>query len=415
MSTNSTEIARPGAALRRFFFRPPRKHGEVDYSREVSFLELFYDLVYVVILGQAAHHLATHVSWTGLRDFAVVFGLIWLAWFNGTIWHELHGREDGRSRTNIFVQMGLIALMAVYTGDATGEDGPAFASVYLVLFAWYTYQWWVVHRIDEPAYRAVTTRYLVGMLATLIALGVSIAVSDDARIAIWGGIVVVWAVAGFLSTASNTVSGFGERLSSSMVERFGLFTIVVLGEVVIGVVEGLSEVEERTALIVTVAMLGLAVGMGLWWNYFDALGRRVPARSGFRLATWMYIHLPLTMSIAAAGAAMVSLVEHAEDSRTPEATAWLLGGSVAVGLVCIGLATRALDPGDYPGHLLARMPLTLDVGAVLAVAVTAVRPAPVVLAGALLAVLALVWLALIIQFFAATNADLDTTAVGQQV
>ena len=100
----------------------------------------------------------------GCGDFVVVFGLIWLAWFNGTFWHELHGREDGRSRSYIFLQMGLLALLAVFAGDATGQDGPAFAVTYAILFALFTWQWYLVHRIDDPQYRPTTSRYLVGML-----------------------------------------------------------------------------------------------------------------------------------------------------------------------------------------------------------------------------------------------------------
>ena len=46
-----------------------------------------------------------------------------LAWFNGTLWHELHGREDGRSRNYIFMQMGLLALLAVFAAEAASEDG----------------------------------------------------------------------------------------------------------------------------------------------------------------------------------------------------------------------------------------------------------------------------------------------------
>src|SRR5262245_3261834 len=77
--------------LTTWFRTPPRRHGEVAATREVSFLELFYDLVYVVLIGHTAHHLAGHVSGRAIVEFAVVFGLIWLAWFNGTFWHELHG------------------------------------------------------------------------------------------------------------------------------------------------------------------------------------------------------------------------------------------------------------------------------------------------------------------------------------
>ena len=56
--------------FKRWFWRPPRAHGEIIADRQVSVLELFYDLVYVAVLGQAAHHLAEHVSVRGLAEFA---------------------------------------------------------------------------------------------------------------------------------------------------------------------------------------------------------------------------------------------------------------------------------------------------------------------------------------------------------
>ncbi len=71
--------------MRIWFRTPPRRHGEVIDEREVSFLELFYDLVYVVLIGSTTHHLAAHVAGRSVVEFAVVFGLIWLAWFNGTL------------------------------------------------------------------------------------------------------------------------------------------------------------------------------------------------------------------------------------------------------------------------------------------------------------------------------------------
>ena len=69
-----------------WFWRPPRAHGETIADRQVSFLELFYDLVYVAVIGQAAHHLAEHVSVRGLAEFAVVFALIWISWINGSLY-----------------------------------------------------------------------------------------------------------------------------------------------------------------------------------------------------------------------------------------------------------------------------------------------------------------------------------------
>jgi hypothetical protein len=90
--------------FKRWFWRPPRPHGEVIADRQVSNLELLYDLVYVALIGQAAHHLAEHVTFRGLAEFAVVFTLIWIAWINGSLYLELHGRQDGRTRSIVFAQ-----------------------------------------------------------------------------------------------------------------------------------------------------------------------------------------------------------------------------------------------------------------------------------------------------------------------
>jgi len=386
-----------GVELRRWFTQPPRRHGEVEYSREVSFLELFYDLVYVVVIGQAAHHLAEHVDWSGVRDFAIVFGLIWLAWFNGTVWHELHGREDGRSRNNIFVQMGLLAILAVFTGHATDVDGPEFAVTFVVLFGWFTWQWFVVHRIDnDPSYRPTTTRYLIAMVATMALMAISALVDDDLRLAIWAIVVASWMILGAVTVARGRLVGFGDSATASLVERFGLVTIIVLGEVVIGVVDGISDAEHRDALTITVGIVGLGIGTGLWWNYFDLLGRRLPEPR--RLAGWIYVHVPLTAAIAASGAAMVSLVEYADDSRTPTATAWLLCGSVAVALAGIATATRALSDDEYPPVASRHIRSTFVVAILVVIALGALRPTPVVLVSTVWITLLAIWLWLFIAF-----------------
>lgn len=53
-----------------------------------------------------------------------------LAWINGTLYCELHGREDGRTLTFVFLQMAILALLAVFTAGAAGANGSAFAVVY---------------------------------------------------------------------------------------------------------------------------------------------------------------------------------------------------------------------------------------------------------------------------------------------
>jgi low temperature requirement protein LtrA len=387
--------------LRAWFRTPPRRHGEIAAEREVSFLELFYDLVYVVLIGRATHHLAGHVTGRGIVEFAVIFGMIWLAWFNGTFWHELHGREDGRSRNYIFLQMGLLALLAVFAGEAASTDGDAFAITYGILFALLTWQWWQVHRVDtDSRYRPTTMAYIAGMVASTAAVFASAAASDGWRVVIWAVVVTCWVVGGHVLVSIDHTEGFGEGVTASLVERIGLFTIIVLGETVVGVVGGISEAEHRDATILATGMIGLTVGMGIWWNYFDTLGRRVPGRRGPRLANWLYAHLPLTMAIAGAGAAIVSIVGHAGDDHVPAETAWLFTGAVAVALVAVALACTALPADEFPPGMRRWIGPTLTLAGAVPLASVPLDPAPIVLVGITVVALFAAWLVLFAVYLA---------------
>jgi low temperature requirement protein LtrA len=172
----------------REWMRPPRPHGEAIEGRTVSFLELFYDLVFVVFVSQVAHALASDPNGHGVRGFVVLFTLVWYTWLNGTLYHDLHGSDDGRSRIYMFVQMLLVSLMAVYAGEATvdSEDGQRFAILLAVLLVWLLYQWWVVRRQDDPQMAALSTPYFIGLAVILALVVTSIAVEDPSkRLLLW--------------------------------------------------------------------------------------------------------------------------------------------------------------------------------------------------------------------------------------
>ncbi|MEU9731553.1 low temperature requirement protein A [Streptomyces sp. NPDC048002] len=380
-----------GTGTRRWLFRPPRRHGEADTGRRVSFLELFYDLVYVVLVGEAAHTLAEHFTWRGTATFAVVFGLIWIAWLNGTLFYELHGREDGHTRSLIFVQMLLLSLMAVYVGHADGSDGRTLAVLYVLLLALLTYQWYSVYRQDLPELRRTPRRYLIVMVAGIIVIAASVPLSVDARLVVWAVFVVAWCAMECVVLISWRRSPSYDVVTEPMVERFGLFIIIVLGEVVIGVVNGLTDTE-RSTLVTTTGLLGLAVGFGFWWNYADLVARRLPRETGHSLATWIFAHLPLSMAVAAAGAGMVGLVEHATEHRTPTAVSWLMGGSVAVMLITIVVLLPTLADYDRVPSVYKSVQALLVTAAVGALVVGWARPVPWLLALILLLLLTAAWI-----------------------
>ena len=374
----------------RDWMRPPRPHGEAIEGRVVSSLELFYDLVFVVFVAQVAHALAAHPDAVGVRTFVVLFSVVWYAWLNGTLYHDLHGSDDGRSRLYMFVQMSLISLISVSAGRAADDavNGKAFAVLLVVLIAWLTYQWWVVRRQDDPEMAATTTPYFIGLAGIFVFVVASIfAASNDLRVLLWGlgtaAAIVVPLVGGSLRRAE---SQWAFRISASMAERFALFTIIVLGEVMAGVVNGLGQAE-RSMATSTVGLLCMGIGFGIWWNYFDFVGLRSPRHGLGVRGIWLVTHLPLSMAVAATGAGMVSLIEHAADDHTPRGTAWLLGGSMAVLFGCQAALLR-LGPERSGARL---VPTGLVAAALVSVIAAALRPPPWALTLVLLLAHTAVW------------------------
>jgi hypothetical protein len=164
-----------------------------------------------------------------------------------------------------------------------------------------------------------------------------------------------------------------------------------LGEVIVAVVEGLSEVEPLTWAIGVAGFVGLAVALSLWWTYFDMVGMRPLIATMNAGINWRLLHLPLVASIAASGAAMVSLIAHGADTSTPAATAWLLGGSVAIAVLAMALLMRQL--ADYKRFIDVYQPVVRLAAAiaVAALGVAALQPRPIVFVVVLFFMMKIQW------------------------
>jgi hypothetical protein len=121
------------------------------------------------------------------------------------------------------------------------------------------------------------------------------------------------------------------------------------------------------------------------------VGGRLPEGDGRALANWIVSHCPITLSIAAAGAGMISLIEHADAARTPVTTAWLLTGAVAVGLLAVIVAANALADARRLAAAYRPLSAVMAAGAVAAMVVGWARPAPWLLALLLVVILTALW------------------------
>jgi low temperature requirement protein LtrA len=377
--------------VRHYLWQPPRPHGEQPRKRVVGPLELFYDLAVVVLIAQAAHHLSAHLTWGGLGEFTAVFALVWIAWANGSLHHELHGHEDARGRSTFLLQILVLAAMGAFIPQAGGARGAAFAAAAAVLFAILAVLWLLAARGDRPEWRRSSRLFVAMTAACAVALAGTAVLPADARLPAWGGLDAAYLAtyaAVFLTATPAQAAGL--TVTDSLIDRFGAITIIVLGETLTGVVGGLAS-QPINGLTLAVGLVAVVVGFGAWWTYFDFAGNRRTRHARAATLQWMTGHLPLTAAIAAMGAAMVSLVDHAHDARTPAATGWVLCAGAAVVLCATMAVSGSLADWRRDRRMYRRLAWTCAAVAVACLGLGAVRPAPLLLGLALVVLLGIPW------------------------
>jgi low temperature requirement protein LtrA len=377
--------------LRRSLWQPPRPHGQQPDKRVVGPLELFYDLAVVVLVAQAARHLAGHLDWRGLGEFTAVFTLVWIAWTNGSLHHELHGHDDARARSTFLLQILVLVAMGASIRQAGGARGAAFAIAAGVLFAVLAVLWLLASRRDRPEYHRTSRLFVTGTATCAVLLAGTAFLPASTRVAAWGLLDVAY-LAGFAAvilTATPAQAGT-LNITDALAERFGLFIIIVLGETITGVVAGLAR-EAISALTLSVGLVAVVIGFGAWWTYFDFAGHRHPRPERAAGLQWMLGHLPLTAAVAAMGAAMVSLVARAHADGTPSATAWILCAGAAVVLSATMLVAASLQDWQRERRLYRPLACACAAAGLACLGLAILRPPPLLLGLALIALLSLPW------------------------
>ncbi|MGV8910793.1 MAG: low temperature requirement protein A [Propionicimonas sp.] len=384
--------------IRRYFWQRPRTHREIITERRISFLELFYDLIYVVLIARVAEGLHGSITGERVATFVVMFGLLWVGWFNGTVLHDAHGRPDVRNRLLTFLQMFAIAVMAVFAPTAGAAGGFGFAISYTVFLLILLGQWYRVARIErhDPLYGPIARRYTFLLAVMTVLLAASIFVPAGLRVWIWGGLLMLYLI-GMVATAllprpdADTARQSADPMATdSLLERYGLFMIIVLGEVVASVVAGLGAVDDLTPRVFLTGFAGLAVGIAFWWTYFDMVGMRPPRRATKDVYLYTLAQLPLTLAITGVGAATVSLIEHTEGSDP--AASWTFAGFVALAMLSLGAIAPLLRDWETLQAMFGPATQAGYAVAVLALALAALGAPALVLTGVLFLAMCGQWL-----------------------
>lgn len=320
-------------------WEPPRLRtvGEEEEERRATWLELFYDLVFVAAISEVAHYLNGHLSWWGFLGYVLLFVPIWWAWVGATFYATRFDTDDLGHRLLTLFQMVAIAVLAVNVHHGLDTTSSGFALSYVAVKAVLTLQyfgaWYFI-----PIARPLTSWYMRGYSLVAIIWLISIFVPVPWRFAVW--------IFALIIDLSIPVAA-GKLLTkvppnfNHVAERIGLFTIIVLGEAIIGVVKGVSQVQWGI-LSGVIALLGIIIAFSLWWMYFDSADGSPleEMRVGNRKSTfiWLYSHLSLAIGIAATGVGVEHIIVSSKTKLIlPDVDRWLIGGSVAMCLFSLAI------------------------------------------------------------------------------
>ena len=298
-----------------FWWGSPKRFDERKHERKISWLELFYDLVYVAAISQLTHELAIHPSWQELWYSFLLFSLIFWSWVNGSQYYDLHGNDSVRTRVFTFLQVLAVAAVAITIKDAFEGHPKSFAIAFAVIQILITYLWWSVGLYD-PSHRVFNKFYTFNYLTAFIVLIFSVFTSYEIGTILWI-IVLVLNLTPSLTGARTIVAILKERgqvfsASATLIERFGLFTIIVLAESILGTVTGIAEVKDKHPAAWMAFILGILIAFLLWSLYFDMTSEG-ETKLGYSYMQWfIFLHFPLLAALGVVGACIKVLLAEIE-------------------------------------------------------------------------------------------------------
>jgi low temperature requirement protein LtrA len=361
-----------------------------EEHRTSSSLELLFDLTFVVAVSQASsaldHELLAGNVASGLVGFATVFMAVWWAWMNFTWFNSAHDADDPTHRFLTLVQMAGVLVLAAGVSRAVADRSLGVVVLGYVIMRLGLITAWLRVARDVPECRTRALRYAGGFGALQLLWIARLALPDGLFVPSFAALVL----------AELMVPVWAERAAPSAMfhpghieERYGLFTIILLGESILSATVGFQAALDAGGLspgLLAVGVGGLVLAFAAWWLYFDHPGHLTPDPAiAFR---WGYGHVVVFSSLTALGAGIHVAAETVAGSGDAGTRVAALAVAIPIAGYLLGLALVMMLTGTSP---LDPMVLPKFGGAAVLLAIGAVAPVAATVAGcaAVMATLAL--------------------------
>jgi low temperature requirement protein LtrA len=336
-----------------------RARGGAEDSK-VTFVELFFDLVFVFAVTQLSHSLLEHLTIMGAVQTTLMLMAVWWVWVYTSWATNWLDPEKTAVRLMLFVLMLAGLVLSTAIPQAFGSKGLAFAGAYVFMHIGRgLFAMWALRRASPGNYRNFQ-RINTWLALSAVFWIAGAFVEAEARLRLWAVALLIEYVspaAGFWTpglgrstTADWDISG------SHMAERCGLFIIIALGESILVASAKFASLPWTPATVGAFAVSFLG-SVAMWWIYFnigaETASRRI-ASSGDpgRLArlAYTYMHLPLVAGIIVAAVGDELVLAH-PDGHTDGTTAAILLGGPALYLLGNLLFKRATADRPALSHI----------------------------------------------------------------
>lgn len=315
--------------------------------RQVTNVELFFDLVYVFAITQLAHHLSARVSVPGALATALLLAMVWLLWVYTTWVTNWLDPDRVPVRLLLIVLMLVSLVLSAGLPDAFTERGLWVGGAYALMQIGRSA--FAVAGLHGERLRRNFQRILVWCVASGVLAILGGLAHDHIRAVLWIAAIAVDVLGGAVGFYTP---GLGRSATTDwtisvdhFAERCQAFILIALGESVVVTGSSLADLTDVTAVQAGAFVVAFAGAAALWWIYFDrsaetaaehVAGSTDPGRLGF--TAYHLVH-PIMVAGIIVTAAADEHVLAAPTMHTEAPTAWLVLGGVALFLAGHALFT----------------------------------------------------------------------------
>lgn len=302
-------------------------------EQKVSWLELFFDLIFVVAFDQLAKRLGDSATLNNLGVFLLMFVAVWWAWAGNSTFAARYGNEARVYRWGTVAQLITVAIIALAERGDLQETGGFFALAFganrLIHAALHL---WADRKTEEALTYSRRIAAATGVAAALWIGSAFLPGGGQTQLTVWGVALALDLLTPLLTRQKNRQALPHE---GHLPERVGLLQIIALGAVITEIVSG-GRGQKLGAATLLPAFFSILTAVALWRLYFDQaralplLAAHVAGRVGSVLV-WLYGHLPFTLGVVMLGVGLghgIRSGEAEEVAQLQPFVAWPLAGAL---------------------------------------------------------------------------------------